>query len=299
MPCLPVVSAISCSAQSAKPDEPGALVDEDQLVAQRRWCRPSRRRAAAPGLASSSSASRSETASASSSSAADVGAGQPARHQAERGQRGVAAADVGVGVDDAVAGLARTAWSSGEPGSVTTTIRVAGSMPASVNACSKARRWQSVSTVQPDLLDTTTTVRSSRSAERPRGPGRGRWSRGRSARRRTSRRSPRAPATSRPCRRARRGRRPASASSLRSAAISPTSGRDAAGQGRPRTAASRTPPRPPGPTASRPARRACPAKPSVDQRRHVRADRVGGGAGGDDLEGLAHCSRPAPVELAA
>ena len=46
------------------------------------------------------------TASASSSSSADVGAGQPARHQPERGQRGVAAADVGVGVEDAVAGLA-------------------------------------------------------------------------------------------------------------------------------------------------------------------------------------------------
>ena len=36
----------------------------------------------------------------------DVGAGQPARHQAERGQRGVAAADVGVGEEDPVAGLA-------------------------------------------------------------------------------------------------------------------------------------------------------------------------------------------------
>src|SRR3954467_5147248 len=41
-------------------------------------------------------------------------------------------------------------------------------MPASRNACSYARRWLSVSTVPPDLLDTTSTVRSSAwlSAER-------------------------------------------------------------------------------------------------------------------------------------
>ncbi len=47
---------------------------------------------------------------------------------------------------------------------MTTTIRSAGSMPASVNAFSKARRWLSVSTVPPDLLDTTTTVSDSRSS---------------------------------------------------------------------------------------------------------------------------------------
>ena len=35
-----------------------------------------------------------------------------------------------------------------------------GSMPAASKAASKARRWESVSTVEPDLLDTTTTVRS-------------------------------------------------------------------------------------------------------------------------------------------
>ena len=37
-------------------------------------------------------------------------------------------------------------------------------MPASVKAFSKARRWLSVSTVPPDLLDTTTTVSASRSS---------------------------------------------------------------------------------------------------------------------------------------
>ena len=39
-------------------------------------------------------------------------------------------------------------------------MRVVGSMPASVNAAWNARRCESVSTVDPDLLDTTTTVRS-------------------------------------------------------------------------------------------------------------------------------------------
>ncbi len=47
---------------------------------------------------------------------------------------------------------------------MTATIRDPGSIPAASNAASNARRWLSVSTVDPDLLDTTTTVRSSRSA---------------------------------------------------------------------------------------------------------------------------------------
>ena len=59
---------------------------------------------------------------------------------------------------------ARASLSSGLAGSVTITMRWVGSMPAWVNAASKARRWESVSTVEPDLLETTTTARSSRSA---------------------------------------------------------------------------------------------------------------------------------------
>ncbi len=54
--------------------------------------------------------------------------------------------------------------SSGEPGSVTTTMWSVGVRPASVNAFSYARRWLSVSIVPPDLLATTTMLRSSRSA---------------------------------------------------------------------------------------------------------------------------------------
>jgi hypothetical protein len=53
---------------------------------------------------------------------------------------------------------------SGDPGSVTTTMRRAASIPASAKALAYARRCESVSTVPPDLLDTTRTVRSSWSA---------------------------------------------------------------------------------------------------------------------------------------
>ena len=52
------------------------------------------------------------------------------RDQAERGQRRVAAAHVRVGLDGrAVALVARPASASCVPGSVTTTIRLAASMP--------------------------------------------------------------------------------------------------------------------------------------------------------------------------
>ena len=43
-------------------------------------------------------------------------------------------------------------------------IRLFASMPASVKACSKIRRWESVSSVEPDLEDTTMAVSASRSA---------------------------------------------------------------------------------------------------------------------------------------
>lgn len=43
---------------------------------------------------------------------------------------------------------------------MTSTSRVAGSMPAASKAVVKARRCESVSTVEPDLEATTTTVRS-------------------------------------------------------------------------------------------------------------------------------------------
>ena len=103
-------------------------------------------------------------------------------------------------------------------------------MPASVNACSNARRWESVSTVEPDLRGDHDHGAVEPVRERRRGPGPGCWSPARSARRRTTRRSPPAPATSRPCRRARRGRRRRRCSSLRSADTSPTSGRDVRGR---------------------------------------------------------------------
>src|SRR5262245_53439833 len=61
--------------------------------------------------------------------------------------------------------MSRPSFSSGEPGSVTMTKwRPMSLIPASSKACQYARRCESVSTVDPDLLETTTTVRSSRSA---------------------------------------------------------------------------------------------------------------------------------------
>ncbi len=55
--------------------------------------------------------------------------------------------------------------SSCEPGSVTNTNRPAkSSTPTPLNAASKARRWESVSTVEPDLEETTTAVRRSDSS---------------------------------------------------------------------------------------------------------------------------------------
>ena len=46
----------------------------------------------------------------------------------------------------------------GEPGSVTITMRLAGSMPAASKAWANVRRCESVSTVEPDFDDTTSTV---------------------------------------------------------------------------------------------------------------------------------------------
>ena len=135
MPSLPVDSATSCSTQSAKPTMwvPSATMpslSRRGLVAGDR-ARPAR----APGLSALSIASSSSDGLGLVEQLGDVDAGEPGRHQAEGGQRRVAAADVRVGVEHAVTG-ARAAASSGDPGSVTTMMRSTGSMPASRNACS-------------------------------------------------------------------------------------------------------------------------------------------------------------------
>src|SRR5262249_32265078 len=65
---------------------------------------------------------------------------------------------------------ARADFSSGEPGSVTATIRrliSAGPSPSPANAFSYTRRWLSVSMVVPLLLDTTSSVPPSRSPSTP------------------------------------------------------------------------------------------------------------------------------------
>ena len=284
MPCLPVLSAISCSAQSAKPAMPGAVVDEHELVAQRRRCRPSRRRAAAPGLASSSSASRSATASASSSSRAMSAPARPLGTRPKAVSARVAAADVGVGVDDAVAGLARPASSSGEPGSVTITIRPAGSMPAS-------RERLLVGAPLAVGLDGGAGLAGHHHdralepvGERGRGPGRGRWSPARSARRRAVAQMTSGASDEPPMPQSTTWSTPASASSLAQRRDLADQRPRRRGAGRPRRAASPPPPRPRDPTAWRPARRAC--RRSRRRRAPARARAIASAAApvADDLE---------------
>ncbi len=95
---------------------------------------------------------------------ADIGTGQTARHETEGSQRRVAAADVGIGVEHAVASGCRFLVERRARIGDDDDVVGRGVRPASVNACSYARRWLSVSIVPPDLLATTTMLRSSRSA---------------------------------------------------------------------------------------------------------------------------------------
>ena len=88
----------------------------------------------------------------------DVDAGETGRHEPERGERRVAAAHGRIGVEHACSRRRGPPASSGEPGSVTTTMRSSGSMPRSRNAASNARLAESVSTVEPDFDETTSTV---------------------------------------------------------------------------------------------------------------------------------------------
>ena len=163
-------------------------------------------------------------------------------------------------------------------------------MPASVNACSKARRCESVSTVEPDLEETTTTVRSSRSASASRT-----WS-GLLESSTVSSTPYDAQMTSGardepPMPQSTTWSTPASWSSLRSAETSPTRCRDVRGR----------------PTQEEPLRglllglgapqrrvlgEQLPGEPVLDEPRHVRADRLRRGSGGRHLEGLAHFLRP-------
>ena len=97
MPSLPVLSAISCSAQSAEPHVLGAGVDEHELVAQRLGA--CHRRAQAQcrvGVVVGGEQVGDRLGVV--EQGLDVGPGEAAGHQAEGGESGVAAADVGVGV---------------------------------------------------------------------------------------------------------------------------------------------------------------------------------------------------------
>ena len=109
MPSLPVLSAMSCSAQAGEPDDAGALVDEDQLVAARR---EASREQAGHGRAEHEARVGRVVDRQQRGGGGGVGEQrghvdprQGAGHQAEGGEGRVAAADVGVGRDDAQPGL--------------------------------------------------------------------------------------------------------------------------------------------------------------------------------------------------
>ena len=102
---LPVDSAISCSAQSPKPGMPESVVAEHHLVDAGRVGHAEQGTEAQPGVVGVVALEVRLDGGRLVEQPPDVGAGEPARHQPERGQRRVAAAHVGVGVEHAVAGL--------------------------------------------------------------------------------------------------------------------------------------------------------------------------------------------------
>ena len=106
VPSLPVDSAMSCSAQSAKPDDVGAVGDDAELVASGEAGRGDRRAEHEARVLGAVDGERELDRLGLVEELGDVDAGEAGRHEAERGQRRVAAADVRVGVEDAVAGRA-------------------------------------------------------------------------------------------------------------------------------------------------------------------------------------------------
>ena len=159
VPSLPVDSAISCSIQAGSPAMPDPWSAKTSLSRSGR-VPPRAAPSCRPGLSSSSAISRSSTASASSSRAATSTPARPVgtRPNAVRAEK--RPPTVGSAVKTARQPADSHAACSGEPGSVTATRRVRGSIPASRNAASTTRRCESVSTVEPDLEETTSTVRS-------------------------------------------------------------------------------------------------------------------------------------------
>ena len=106
LPSLPVDSATSCSAQSPKPGYGDPASPSTSLStpcgvggAEQR-AQPDARVVGGVGLERGTDRLRGVE------QLADVGAGEPARHESERGERRVAPADAGVGGEHGVAGLA-------------------------------------------------------------------------------------------------------------------------------------------------------------------------------------------------
>ena len=208
LPSLPVDSAISCSAQSPKPGNAEPALASTTLSTPARLAAPSRPPSRSPGLSGSSASRTGRISSASSSSAPMSAPASPLGHQAERRERGVAAADVGVGHVDAVAGLARGLLQRRagvgdhhdplgrlDPG-VAERLLEGAPLAVGLDGASGLARDH-----DDGLGAAAPRARPARS--------RGRRSRRRRARPRRRRRSPPAPATSRPCRTAPPGSAPA------------------------------------------------------------------------------------------
>ena len=118
-PFLPVDSAISCSAQSPNPliPEPKSAKTTLSQRASALWACPSSAPSCRPGLSALVHRQRGGGRRGVVQQAADVGTGQPGRHQPERGQRAVPAADVRVGQEHlAVTGVLGDAAAAASPG---------------------------------------------------------------------------------------------------------------------------------------------------------------------------------------
>ena len=155
VPSLPVDSATSCSIQSGRPMMCVPSVTRPSLSRRGVVRRRSRRPSTSAGFSGLSIGDLEQRGLGLVEQLGDVDAGEAGRHEAERGERGVAAADGRVGVEDAVAVCAggRIERRAGvghdddalEPGR----CRGRGTPPRRRAWRSRSRRWSRTSTRRP------------------------------------------------------------------------------------------------------------------------------------------------------
>ena len=105
MPCLPVDSAMSCSAQLPNPTRPEPVSASTTFSAPALCAAAIAAASTIAGLSGASRASSGAACGGLVEELADVDAGQRRGHQAERGERRVAPADAGVGLDERAVAL--------------------------------------------------------------------------------------------------------------------------------------------------------------------------------------------------